>query len=71
MGVRPILDCCAVDAEKARRGAGVLPMSAGTRNDGRVAIGEEQSATLDLLGASMVGGGRGMSAAAAPLRSTA
>lgn len=55
MGVRPSLDCCAVDAEKVRRAADALAASAGTRKDGRVAIGAEQRAALDRLGASIVG----------------
>lgn len=54
MGVRPSLDCCAVDAEKVLRAAGELA-SAGTRKEGSVIMDDEQMAALELLGTSMAG----------------
>lgn len=63
MGVRPSLDCCAVDAENVLRAAGALAR-AGTRKEGSVIIDEEQIAALDLLETSMAGA-RGESNSAA------
>lgn len=54
MGVRPSLDCCAVDAENVLRAVGPFA-SAGTRKDGSVIMDEEQTAALDLLETSMAG----------------
>lgn len=56
IGVRPSLERCAADAEKGRLADGaLLAASAGTRNDGRVAVGEaHRAAALARLGASIV-----------------